>query len=122
CQTLPKAAIGEQVVGAIDEVLFQQVVRVPLTAATLHGELEAPLVREGRVRGLLAVEHDLERRILAPGQPEMPAGVQLYIERYGVAGRGDIGEHTGWVLFVAAILGDGAEGGLEGGVEWLGRF
>ena len=75
CQTHPEAAIREQVVGAIDEVLFQQVVRRRLTAATLHGELEAPLVREGRVRGLLAVEDDLERGILAPGQPEVPAGM-----------------------------------------------
>src|SRR6266705_5728069 len=89
----------------------------------LHCELEAPLMGERRVCRLLAVEDDLERRILAVRQPEVPTGVQLYIERYGVAGRGDIGEHTGVVrLFVAAILVDGAEVGLEGEVEWLGRF
>ena len=123
CQAHPEASIGEQVVGAVDEGLFQQVVRVPLAAPTLHGELEAPLVSEGGVRRLLAVKDDLERWILAPGQPEVAAGVQLHVQHHGIARRRGVGEHTGVVRFiVAAILVDGPEVGFQSELEWLARF
>src|SRR4029077_696106 len=96
-----KAALGHQVVDAVDEVLFEQVVLVRLPAAALHGEFEAgSLMSEAGVRGLCVVEPDLERWILTVGEPEVAARAEVDVEYDRVARGGGVGENPRLALLL----------------------